>query len=136
MKNTITTLALTLVILLAVGCENKRQSRKAESSTETKQDAKVTVAAQGDANRREHSERTPAGSTTAETVALPTGDAPKADAEILVPVKESADSQAETLGNIRKQLAELVQEAVKTQKGLLEAQLDAAKHTPDDQAHP
>lgn len=136
MKNIITTLALMLVILLAVGCENKRQSRKAESSTETKQDAKATVVAQGDADRRAHSKRTPAGSTAAETVTLPTGDAPKADAEILVPVGESADSHAETLGDIRKQLAELVQEAVKTQKHLLEAQLDAPKHAPDDQARP
>lgn len=136
MKNIITILAMTLVILLAVGCENKRQSRKAGSSTETKKEAKVTIVAESPADRREDSERTPAGSTAVETAALPTGDAPKADTEILVPVGESAESHAETLGDIRQQLAELVQEAVKTQKGLLEAQLDAPKPTPNDQARP
>jgi len=126
MKNAITIFALAACILLAAGCENKRQNHKTKTDSKAQRDAQTTVPAGEQARERGTSDDGHAESPRTAVVKTGGKDFGQADAKILVPVSETADDRAETLGDVRKQLAELVQEAIRMKKDLLEAQLDGA----------
>ncbi len=129
MKNMIVTTVLATCVLLAIGCDRSRRNRRARAESRRREGTPTIATAEKCSDTSP-----PVAPTDTEEYRGASGNdagipSNTVDTEMLAPVGTAADRNAQTLGYVRRQLGELVEEAVRTKKALLQAKLDGEEHT-------